>query len=142
MTMPAPAEVELVDVTKRFGSVVAVDCLNLTIPAGTYTCLCCGPHRCSHLGYWGCTSSAWPVMSLTVWPHTRHRVEGDTTGWLDRSDPCLQALHTTSCTPGHRSPDGLAATGYGLSDCARRRAQSGGWGVPHGHDWLSARSGV
>ncbi len=43
--MPAPADVELVDVTKRFGSVVAVDCLNLTIPAGTYTCLL-GPSGC------------------------------------------------------------------------------------------------
>jgi len=40
-----PADVELVDVTKRFGSVVAVDCLNLTIPAGTYTCLL-GPSGC------------------------------------------------------------------------------------------------
>jgi hypothetical protein len=29
--MPASADVELVDVTKRLGSVVAVDCRNLTI---------------------------------------------------------------------------------------------------------------
>jgi putative spermidine/putrescine transport system ATP-binding protein len=43
--MSAPADVELVNVTKRFGSVVAVDCLNLTIPAGTYTCLL-GPSGC------------------------------------------------------------------------------------------------
>ena len=43
--MPAPADVELVEVTKRFGSVLAVECLSLTIPAGTYTCLL-GPSGC------------------------------------------------------------------------------------------------
>ena len=43
--MPAPADVELVDVTKRFGSVVAVEHLTLTIPAGTYACLL-GPSGC------------------------------------------------------------------------------------------------
>src|SRR6266478_5345479 len=45
MPMPAPADVELVDVTKRFGSVVAVEHLTLTIPAGTYACLL-GPIGC------------------------------------------------------------------------------------------------
>jgi ABC-type Fe3+/spermidine/putrescine transport system ATPase subunit len=37
--MPEPADVELSDVTKRFGGVVAVEFLNLTIPARTYACL-------------------------------------------------------------------------------------------------------
>ncbi len=43
--MPEPADVQLVDVTKRFGDVVAVEKLNLTIPAGTYACLL-GPSGC------------------------------------------------------------------------------------------------
>ena len=36
---------ELVDVTKRYGATVAVDAINLTIPAGTYCCLL-GPSGC------------------------------------------------------------------------------------------------
>ena len=43
--MPEPADVQLVDVTKRFGGVVAVEGLHLTIPAGTYACLL-GPSGC------------------------------------------------------------------------------------------------
>jgi len=43
--MPEPADVQLVDVTKRFGDVVAVESLKLTIPAGTYACLL-GPSGC------------------------------------------------------------------------------------------------
>lgn len=43
--MPALADVELVEVSKRYGSVVAVERLNLTIPAGTYSCLL-GPSGC------------------------------------------------------------------------------------------------
>src|SRR5215471_16805470 len=43
--MPEPADVQLVDVTKRFGGVVAVESLHLTIPAGTYACLL-GPSGC------------------------------------------------------------------------------------------------
>src|SRR2546423_689421 len=45
MSMPAPVDVELVDVTKRWGSVVAVEHLTLTIPAGTHACLL-GPSGC------------------------------------------------------------------------------------------------
>jgi hypothetical protein len=33
VTMPEPADVQLVDVTKRFGGVVAVESLNLTYPS-------------------------------------------------------------------------------------------------------------
>ncbi len=43
--MSAPADVELIDVQKRFGSVVAVDRVSLAIPAGTYACLL-GPSGC------------------------------------------------------------------------------------------------
>jgi putative spermidine/putrescine transport system ATP-binding protein len=43
--MSTPADVHLVDVTKRFGDVMAVEHLHLTIPAGTYTCLL-GPSGC------------------------------------------------------------------------------------------------
>ena len=43
--MPEPADVELVNVSKRFGNVVAVERITLTIPAGTYTCLL-GPSGC------------------------------------------------------------------------------------------------
>jgi putative spermidine/putrescine transport system ATP-binding protein len=40
-----PGEVELVNCTKRFGETVAVDGVNLRIPAGTYCCLL-GPSGC------------------------------------------------------------------------------------------------
>jgi len=43
--MITPAEVELVGVTKRYGSTVAVDDVGLVIPAGTYCCLL-GPSGC------------------------------------------------------------------------------------------------
>src|SRR5262245_49874008 len=43
--MPKPADVALLEVTKRFGSMAAVECLNLSIPAGTYACLV-GPSGC------------------------------------------------------------------------------------------------
>jgi putative spermidine/putrescine transport system ATP-binding protein len=36
--MRQPGEVELVDCTKRFAETVAVDGINLKIPAGTYCC--------------------------------------------------------------------------------------------------------
>ena len=40
-----PAPLELVAVTKRYGSAVAVDAIDLAIPAGTYCCLL-GPSGC------------------------------------------------------------------------------------------------
>ncbi len=40
-----PADVELIAVQKRFGSVVAVDAVSLAVPAGTYACLL-GPSGC------------------------------------------------------------------------------------------------
>lgn len=43
--MRQPGEVELVKCTKRFGETVAVDGINLKIPAGTYCCLL-GPSGC------------------------------------------------------------------------------------------------
>ena len=43
--MRQPGEVELVDCTKRFAETVAVDGINLKIPAGTYCCLL-GPSGC------------------------------------------------------------------------------------------------
>ena len=43
--MDAPAQLELVAVTKRYGTTVAVDAIDLTIPAGTYCCLL-GPSGC------------------------------------------------------------------------------------------------
>jgi len=43
--MRQPGEVELVNCTKRFGETVAVDGINLKIPAGTYCCLL-GPSGC------------------------------------------------------------------------------------------------
>lgn len=43
--MSEPADVELIAVQKRFGSVVAVDTVSLTVPAGTYACLL-GPSGC------------------------------------------------------------------------------------------------
>jgi putative spermidine/putrescine transport system ATP-binding protein len=43
--MRQPGEVELVNCTKRFGETVAVDSINLKIPAGTYCCLL-GPSGC------------------------------------------------------------------------------------------------
>lgn len=43
--MLQPGEVELVDCTKRFGETVAVNGINLRIPAGTYCCLL-GPSGC------------------------------------------------------------------------------------------------
>ena len=45
VTTVLPAALELVDVTKRYGATVAVDAINLTIPAGTYCCLL-GPSGC------------------------------------------------------------------------------------------------
>src|SRR5215469_13520245 len=43
--MASPAALELVAVTKRYGSTLAVDNVNLKIPAGTYCCLL-GPSGC------------------------------------------------------------------------------------------------
>jgi putative spermidine/putrescine transport system ATP-binding protein len=43
--MRQPGEVELVNCTKRFGDTVAVDSINLKIPAGAYCCLL-GPSGC------------------------------------------------------------------------------------------------
>ncbi|ETX08928.1 ABC transporter ATP-binding protein [Candidatus Entotheonella palauensis] len=43
--MSGPADVELIAVQKRFGSVVAVDTVNLAVSAGTYACLL-GPSGC------------------------------------------------------------------------------------------------
>ena len=42
---PAASALELVAVTKRYGSTVAVDSITLTISAGTYCCLL-GPSGC------------------------------------------------------------------------------------------------
>ncbi len=39
------ASLELIRVTKRYGSTVAVDAIDLKIPAGTYCCLL-GPSGC------------------------------------------------------------------------------------------------
>lgn len=44
-TMPESADVELVHVSKSFGSVMAVDHIDLRIPAGAYACLL-GPSGC------------------------------------------------------------------------------------------------
>jgi putative spermidine/putrescine transport system ATP-binding protein len=41
----APATLELIETTKRYGAVVAVDAITLRIPAGTYCCLL-GPSGC------------------------------------------------------------------------------------------------
>ena len=43
--MATPAALELVAVTKRYGTTLAVDAINLKIPAGTYCCLL-GPSGC------------------------------------------------------------------------------------------------
>ena len=43
--MAEPAQLELVAVTKRYGTTVAVDTIDLKIPAGTYCCLL-GPSGC------------------------------------------------------------------------------------------------
>ena len=43
--MAEPAQLELVAVTKRYGTTVAVDAIDLKIPAGTYCCLL-GPSGC------------------------------------------------------------------------------------------------
>ena len=43
--MAQPAALELAALTKKYGSTVAVDCINLKIPAGTYCCLL-GPSGC------------------------------------------------------------------------------------------------
>ena len=45
MPMMRPAEVELLGVTKRYGTTLAVDAVDLTIPGGTYCCLL-GPSGC------------------------------------------------------------------------------------------------
>src|SRR3981081_1734400 len=43
--MAVPPAIELVALTKRYGATVAVDGIDLRIPAGTYCCLL-GPSRC------------------------------------------------------------------------------------------------
>ncbi|TWT14947.1 ABC transporter ATP-binding protein [Reyranella sp. CPCC 100927] len=43
--MAQPAKLELIALTKRYGSVVAVDAINLVVPPGTYCCLL-GPSGC------------------------------------------------------------------------------------------------
>ena len=50
--MATPAALELVAVTKRYGTTLAVDTVNLKIPAGTYCCLlgppaAARPRRCA-----------------------------------------------------------------------------------------------
>ena len=45
MTGQAGADLELVRVTKRYGETVAVDAIDLTVPAGSYCCLL-GPSGC------------------------------------------------------------------------------------------------
>jgi putative spermidine/putrescine transport system ATP-binding protein len=45
MRMTAPAALELVQVTKKYGGVTAVDAIDLKIPAGSYCCLL-GPSGC------------------------------------------------------------------------------------------------
>jgi putative spermidine/putrescine transport system ATP-binding protein len=45
MRMTAPAALELVQLTKKYGGVTAVDAINLKIPAGSYCCLL-GPSGC------------------------------------------------------------------------------------------------
>src|SRR5467141_2190237 len=45
MRMTTTAALELVQLTKRYGSVTAVDAINLKIPAGSYCCLL-GPSGC------------------------------------------------------------------------------------------------
>src|SRR6266852_7709224 len=45
MRMTTTAALELVQLTKRYGSVAAVNAINLKIPAGTYCCLL-GPSGC------------------------------------------------------------------------------------------------
>ena len=51
--MTANATLELVQLTKKYGGVTAVDAINLKIPAGSYCCLL-GPSGCgktSHLAH-------------------------------------------------------------------------------------------
>src|SRR5881296_2778843 len=43
--MAVPASLELVRVTKRYGTTIAVEAIDLKIPAGTYCCLL-GPSGC------------------------------------------------------------------------------------------------
>src|SRR5262245_50493023 len=43
--MAQPADLELIRVTKRYGTTLAVDAVDLKIPAGTYCCLL-GPSGC------------------------------------------------------------------------------------------------
>ncbi|HLW89901.1 MAG TPA: ABC transporter ATP-binding protein [Roseiarcus sp.] len=43
--MPQPANLELIHVTKRYGATVAVDAIDLKVPAGVYCCLL-GPSGC------------------------------------------------------------------------------------------------
>src|SRR5476651_2786702 len=43
--MPQPANLELVQVTKRYGTTTAVDAINLRVAAGEYCCLL-GPSGC------------------------------------------------------------------------------------------------
>jgi len=43
--MPQPANLELIHVTKRYGATVAVDAIDLKVPAGCYCCLL-GPSGC------------------------------------------------------------------------------------------------
>ncbi|MFI5003311.1 MAG: Fe3+/spermidine/putrescine ABC transporter ATP-binding protein, partial [Reyranellales bacterium] len=43
--MAKKPDIELVALTKRFGDSVAVDCVSLRIPAGSYCCLL-GPSGC------------------------------------------------------------------------------------------------
>ena len=43
--MAQPAKLELIALSKRYGPVVAVDAINLVVPAGTYCCLL-GPSGC------------------------------------------------------------------------------------------------
>jgi putative spermidine/putrescine transport system ATP-binding protein len=43
--MPQPANLELIHVTKRYGATIAVDAIDLKVPAGVYCCLL-GPSGC------------------------------------------------------------------------------------------------
>src|ERR1700712_5288320 len=44
-TMTAPGNLELIKVTKRYGASLAVDAIDLRVPAGAYCCLL-GPSGC------------------------------------------------------------------------------------------------
>ena len=56
--MTTTAALELVQLTKKYGAVTAVDAINLKIPAGSYCCLL-GPSGCGKTT----TCAWWPAMN-------------------------------------------------------------------------------